>query len=197
MSKSKANYYDVDAGFFPATIKLCFDNHEFQKILKDYDIRLRATALDLGIAETHMISDGRQAIIILTFNLEECDIDPAYLAGTIAHEATHCVSRIFDHIGENPDEVGEETRAYLTEHIVRQLTIAVSVEKAKNARKANRSVSRKKSEGAEGDVPEVDIVDNGSAGQNSPVESENSLHRAQNRKWRFIGTSKNRISSII
>ena len=117
----KFDYYHVDCGHFPAQIKLCFSNEVFQKVLKDHDITAKATALDEGIAETHYLSDGKMAVIVLVFDLAECDGGDAVLAGVVAHEATHCVCRVFDHIGEEPDEIGEESRAYLTEHIVKQI----------------------------------------------------------------------------
>lgn len=147
MSK-KFNYYHVDAGHFKVQIKLCFDQLEFQRILLDHDIKAKASALDAGIAETHYLSDGREGIIILVFDLDECDENPAYLAGVIAHEATHCVCRIFEHIGEEVEDIGEESRAYLTEHIVTQLTQAVITEKEKNARKTNRAAPKQKGKGA-------------------------------------------------
>jgi hypothetical protein len=171
----KYNYYSVDAGFFNVQIKLCFSNVEFQKILKDHDIPFKADALEVGIGETHYISDGRNGIIVLAFDLEECDQDPATLAGIIAHEATHCACRVFEHIGEEVDEIGEESRAYLTEYIVAQLTQAVIIEKAKNARKASRTVPKQKGKGSGGPELQVDINSNGGAGQNSNTLPEGVL----------------------
>lgn len=179
MSK-KYNYYHVDAGHFPVQIKLCFDNVEFQKILEDHDIKIKATALDAGIGETHYLSDGKEGIVILAFDLDECDFGEAYLAGTIAHEATHCVCRIFEHIGEEPEEIGEESRAYLTEHIVRQLTQAVINEKEKRARERDRKLPNKKGKGKRGAVSEVDIDSDGSAGQDRIPESKDSLRGTEN-----------------
>jgi hypothetical protein len=193
IKKQKYNYYHVDAGHFPVQIKLCFDNKDFQKILQDHDIRVRANALEIGIAETHTISDGRQAIVILVFDLDECDQGEAYLAGTVAHEATHCVSRVFEHIGEEPDEVGEESRAYLTEHIVRQITQAVINEKAKRARKTNRAVPSKKGQADEGLVLQVDIDSDGGTGQDSHTEPKATHGGAENTKWRIVSSSKSRI----
>jgi len=193
VKKPKYNYYHVDAGHFPVGIKLCFDNKDFQKILQDHDIRVKANALEIGIAETHVISDGREAIVILVFDLDECDQGEAYLAGTVAHEATHCVSRVFEHIGEEPDEIGEESRAYLTEHIVRQITQAVINEKEKRARKTGRTVSSKTGEADEGLVLQVDIDGDGGPGPDSHPEPKATLGRAEDRKWRIVGPSKSRI----
>lgn len=148
----KFDYYHVDCGHFPAQIKLCFSNDVFQKVLKDHDINAKATALDEGIAETHYLSDGKMAVIVLVFDLAECDGGDAVLAGVVAHEATHCVCRVFDHIGEEPDEIGEESRAYLTEHIVKQIWKGIELEKEKIERERDRKQtksSRKKGGGSE------------------------------------------------
>lgn len=176
----KYNYYRVDAGFFKAHILLCFSDDDFQKILKDHSIDIKANALDIGIGETHYISNGREGIIVLALDLEECDSSPAYLAGVLAHEATHCVNRIFEHIGEEPEDIGEETRAYLTEHIVAQLTQAVELEKEKNARKRNRAVSKQKSEGGGGPELQVDLNDNGGTGSDSVPEKKSKPRRVKN-----------------
>lgn len=166
----KYDYYHVDCGHFPAQIKLCFSNDVFQKILKDHDITVKATALDEGVAETHYISDGKLAVIVLVFDLAECDDNPSTLAGVVAHEATHCVCRVFEHIGEEPEEIGEESRAYLTEHIVRQIWRAIEMEKEKNVRKANRTKTKRGSEETGSADVQVDINSNGSAGQDSSVQ---------------------------
>lgn len=166
----KYDYYHVDCGHFPAQIKLCFSNDVFQKILKDHDITVKATALDEGVAETHYISDGKLAVIVLVFDLAECDDNPSTLAGVVAHEATHCVCRVFEHIGEEPEDIGEESRAYLTEHIVRQIWRAIEMEKEKNARKANRTKAKRGSEETGSADVQVDINSNGSAGQDSSVQ---------------------------
>ena len=55
------NYYHVDCGFFPTQIKLCFSNKDYQDILKDYGVEVKATALDVGIAETHLIPNIKKA----------------------------------------------------------------------------------------------------------------------------------------
>lgn len=172
----KFNYYHVDCGHFPVQIKLCFSNKDFQDILKDHNIAMKAVALDEGVAETHYLTDGKLGIIVLVFDLDECGDHPAELAGTIAHEATHCVCRVFEHIGEEPEEIGEESRAYLTEHIVRQLHAGVMQHKEKqNVGKRNRAVSSKKNKGSEGKELQVDINNFRSSGSNSISEQEGDI----------------------
>lgn len=188
--KPKYNYYHVDAGHFPVHIKLCFSDKEFQKILKDHQVLgVKTNALDIGVGETHYFSDGKYGIIILALDLEECSDDDVYLAGLIAHESTHCVCRVFEHIGEMPEEIGEESRAYLTEHIVKQLTQAVKMEKDLDARKRTRSKVSKEGEGEGGLVLQVDLNDQRSAGPDSISKSENTVSGAKNRNWRYIRTT--------
>ena len=56
----KWDYYHVDCGHFPVQIKLCFSNEDFQRILRDHDILLKATALDEGIAEYFELPQSSQ-----------------------------------------------------------------------------------------------------------------------------------------
>ena len=182
----KYDYYHVDCGHFPAQIKLCFSNDVFQKILKDHDITVKATALDEGVAETHYISDGKLAVIVLVFDLAECDDNPSTLAGVVAHEATHCVCRVFEHIGEEPEEIGEESRAYLTEHIVRQIWRAIEMEKEKNVRKANRKLSKQADKGEQGPELQVDKHSDGSPRPDCDSEQQDSICRTENRDGRSV-----------
>ena len=186
---TKFNYYHVDCGHFPAQIKLCFDNNEFQKILADHNINAKATALDTGVAETHYMTDGREGIIIMVFDLDECDEGPAYLAGVIAHEATHCVCRVFEHIGEEPEDIGEESRAYLTEHIVKQITQAVIVEREKHARERDRAVSKQKGKGKQRKELQVDQHSDGSTGSDSTGPWDNFFRGTENSDGKIVSTS--------
>lgn len=190
-------YYHVDCGHFPTQIKLCFSNEIFQRVLKDHGITEKASALDEGIAETHYLTDGREAVIILAFDLKECvDEDPSYLAGVIAHEATHCVCRIFEHIGESPEEIGEESRAYLTEHIVKQITTGIRMEMEKRARKERRSLSDKEGQGGEGTKPKVDQHSDGSPGPDSVPKQKNSSGGAKDKKRRVVKKATVNVRSI-
>ena len=183
-------YYHVDCGHFPVQIKLCFSNTDFQRILADHDITLKATALDEGVAETHYLTDGKVGIVVLVFDLEECDEEPALLAGVVAHEATHCVCRVFEHIGEEPEDIGEESRAYLTEHIVKQIWKAIELEKEKNARERDRVVSKQKSKGKKRADVQVDQHSNGSAGQDNNSQQQDPSSGAEGSYGGVIGAPK-------
>lgn len=184
-------YYHVDCGHFPVSIKLCFSNDDFQKILADHDIKAKATALDEGVAETHYLSDGKVGIVVMVFDLDECEDDEeANLAGIVAHEATHCVCRVFEHIGEEPEEIGEESRAYLTEHVVKQIWKGIEMEKDKRAREADRAVSKQKGKRAKRSDVQVDKHGDGSTGQDSNTQQQDLLSGVENIDRSRLGAPK-------
>lgn len=169
-------YYHVDVGFYPVPVKMCFTPKAFYKALEDHSITAKPemAPLELGIAETHSFATTKEALIIVVFNLEECIDNAALLASVVAHESTHVISRILDHIGEDVDDFGEETRAYLTEWLVRQMFTACLVEVGRIAkRKENRTKVGQKGQGEGGPVPEVGKpVDDGGAGQASVPQQQ-------------------------
>jgi len=177
--KKKYNYYKLNVGFFPDIIKLCFDDKVFQQILKDHDVTLKANALDSGIAETHLIGDGKDAIIILVFDMSLVNDNLGELVDTITHEVSHAVDHLAEHIGEE-DNFVNETRAYLSGHLAGQIFKICMHEKEKYARKASRKVSNKKSQGTGGLVVQVDQLSDGGAGSHSISEVESAIRRAQN-----------------
>jgi hypothetical protein len=172
----KYNYYHVDCGHFPVQIKMCFSDSDFQNILRDHDIILKAKALDEGVAETHYLTDGKIGIIVLVFDLEECSDNPAELAGIIAHESSHCVNRVFEHIGEEVENIGDESRAYLTEHIVKQIHAGIAQhqekEEKKNAGKRRRVLPNKEGQGDKRPVLQVVVDHNGGTGQVGNIQRE-------------------------
>jgi hypothetical protein len=176
--KKKYDYYKLDVGFFPDVMKLCFDNKVFQQILKDHDVTLKASALDIGIAETHMVGDGRDAVIVLVFDMASVEND-GELIDIIAHEVSHAVDHLADHIGEEDNFVGE-TRAYLTGHLAGQIYKICMSEKEKNARKANRKISGATGKRQRGPNVQVDLHSDGSAGSVSTTQTTGILRGAQN-----------------
>ena len=176
--KKKYDYYKLDVGFYPDVMKLCFDNKVFQEILKDHDIKLKTSALDIGMAETHQIGDGKEGIIILVFDLSDMGDDMALIVDTIAHEVSHAVDHLAEFIGEENNFVGE-TRAYLTGSLMKQIFKITMSEKDKNARKANRKVLSKKSSGIGRDNIQVDQHSGWRPRPYSPTELEGILRGAQ------------------
>jgi hypothetical protein len=169
MKPKKYNYYKLNVGFFPDVVKLCFDDKVFQQILKDHDVTLKASALDCGIAETHLIGDGKNAIIILVFDMSLVNDNLGELVDTICHEVSHAVDHLAEHIGEE-DNFVHETRAYLSGHLAGQIFKICMHEKEKHVRKTSRKISKQKSQGVGRPELQVDQLSVGSAGQNSPTQ---------------------------
>ena len=170
MKKKKSyNYYKLNVGFFPDVVKLCFDDKVFQQILKDHDVTLKASALDCGIAETHLIGDGKDAIIILVFDMSLVNDNLGELVDTIAHEVSHTVDHLAEHIGED-DNFVHETRAYLSGHLAGQIFKICMHEKEKYARKASRKISKQAGQRKQRPLVQVDKFSDGSTGQNNLPE---------------------------
>ena len=172
------DYYKLDVGFYPDVMKVCFSDKVFQQILKDHKVTIKADALDIGVAETHLIGDGKEALIILVFDLDALTDGIDEVVGAIAHEVSHAIDNLAEYIGEE-DNIEGETRAYLTESLVRQIFKITMAEKNKNARKADRKISRKKSERNQGTNVQVDIDSGGGAGQDSLSEQSGPLGGAK------------------
>jgi hypothetical protein len=185
--KKKYNYYKLNVGFFPDIIKLCFDDKVFQQILKDHDVTLKASALDCGIAETHLIGDGKDAIIILVFDMSLVNDNLGELVDTIAHEVSHAVDHLAEHIGET-DNFVNETRAYLSGHLAGQIFKICVHEKEKYARKASRKVFGKKSQGVGRPDVQMDLNSVGGAGSNSVSLGGNTLSRIEDNNGLTVTT---------
>jgi len=180
--KKNYNYYKLDVGFFPDVVKLCFDDKVFQQILKDHDVTLKASALDCGIAETHLIGDGKNAIIILVFDMSLVNDNLGELVDTITHEVSHAVDHLAEHIGED-DNFVHETRAYLSGHLAGQVFKICMHEKEKHARKTNRKVPSKKGSGVGRADVQVDQHNLGGAGSNSVPEQPSTPSGIKNEHW--------------
>ncbi len=180
--KKKYNYYKLNVGFFPDIVKLCFDDKVFQQILKDHDVSLKANALDCGIAETHLIGDGKDAIIILVFDMSLVNDNLGELVDTITHEVSHAVDHLAEHIGEE-DNFVNETRAYLSGHLAGQIFKICMHEKEKYARKGNRKVSKPKSQRVRGPELQMDQLSDGGARSDSVPEQPSAPSGIENVNW--------------
>jgi hypothetical protein len=175
------SYYHVDAGFFPTPVKVCFTKKDFHKILKEHNIPIEvaveAGPLVAGIAETHAFNKFGDAFVVVIFNLELIQDDLACMAGVVAHECSHVIERILEHIGEDVTDFGEETRAYLMQHIVEQIFQGCLMEMHKNAkRKVTGKATVKAGQAEGGTVPEVGVAGgDGGAGQDSNPSGEGDL----------------------
>ena len=178
IKKKKYDYYKLDVGFFPDVIKLCFDDKVFQQILKDHDVSLKANALDCGIAETHLIGDGKDAIIILVFDMSLVTDNLDELVDTITHEVSHAVDHLAEHIGEE-DNFVNETRAYLSGHLAGQIFKICMHEKEKYVRKTSRTATKQIGKTKRGDEPQIHINYIGRSGSHSFIELESIIRGAE------------------
>lgn len=170
-------YHDIDASPFGTKVKLCFDQDGADDILTDHDIDFAIDAFDLGIAETHYISDGRDSIIVVIIDPAKCDSDQHFASGVVAHEAYHVACRIFEHIGQPLYDVGEEIFAYTIEHIVKQMSAAL--EKELNARKASRGKTKQTRQRKGWPKLQVDQQRDGCAGSDSATEQRRVVCRTE------------------
>ena len=168
---------------------LCFNKKDFHKILEEHEIKLPddPRPLQLGVAETHSFNNAFNgaSLVIVVFDLAACDSIASAIAGTVAHEANHVIERILEHVGEDHDDFGEESRSYLLQYLVEQMFEACMME-AKNAkRKEDRAKASKESKGGGGTVPEVGKPgDDGGAGQIgifAPAGSSSGAKRSEGR----------------
>ena len=177
---SKYKYYHIDVGVFTTQVKLCFDQAGLNDILKDHEIDLMVSAFDEGIAETHYISDGRDGIVVILIDLDECNESAHYLHGVITHESYHTTCRVFEHIGEKMETVGEEIIAYTIEHIAKQVSKAAALElERRNAREERRGASKQARKSKRGSELQVDQQRDGSTGSHSDTERIGVVRRTE------------------
>ena len=186
-------YHDIDSSPFGVRVKLCFDQDGADAILIDHDIDFEINAFDLGVAETHYISDTVEGIIVVIIDPAKCEKDHHFACGVVAHEAYHVVCRIFQHIGQPLYDAGEEVFAYTIEHIVKQMSAALEAEI--NARKASRSVLKQARKSKRGAVIQMDQQCDGSAGSDSSVKQSGVVHRTEDNYWMLVGTPEAGIQS--
>jgi hypothetical protein len=194
MKPKKYEYYNVDCGFFPAQLKLCFSDAVFQQILKDHKIDTKEEALELGLAETHVFQQGKRSVIVVVFDLAEClTADPSFMVSTIAHESVHCAYRVLEYAGEEEGEWGEETFAYLTDHIAKQIYVGIQTEATKRAGKENRAVPKQKGKRVGRVVPKIPVNNIGSTRQNDSDKFKNIICGAENDERGTESTAKDSI----
>jgi len=190
MKTKKYSYYNIDLGFFPRCVKLCFTDDQFQDALRDQKIPSNGIkALDYGLAETHLISDGQKQVIIVVFNLKELSNGLDELVGAIAHETVHVIDRISEYIGDE-SEFSSETRAYLTEPIVKQIFKACVIEKENHARKTYRKLFQAGDQESGRTDVQMDKHSDGGARQNSNPEKTIVLYRGEDADGCVIGAPK-------
>ena len=193
--KTKLPYYEADTGFFEHKVKICFTDKAFQTAIQKAKITTKHSALDIGVAESHHITqEGTQNVLIaIVFNLEEMSkYDSLEKMGIIVHECVHTVTHMFQHIGEDESKIGDETRAYFTEHLFKQVFSAYATEEDKyeRTRKGNREVSERLGQKIKRSIVQVDKHGNGGTGQNNNTQQSNPFSGAENSYGGTIGAPK-------
>ena len=178
---------------------LCFNKKDFHKIIDEHDIKLPddPRPLQLGVAETHSFNNvfNGSSLVIVVFDLAACDTSASAIAGTVAHEANHVIERVLEHIGEDHDDFGEESRSYLLQYLVEQMFEAC-IQEVKNAkRKEDRTKTEKKGEGTGGFVLKVGKPgDDGGAGSIGVFAPANILSGTKRPEGRAL--TKTKISDL-
>lgn len=166
-------YFVFKVPIFPANIHICFDETSFKQLLKDKNVPQKIEYLEGGaMAEVHSTptADGRTLIsLILDFNAIE-DLDC-----TLVHESVHLAYRIFEYMNE--DTPGEETRAYLTEYVFKEIK---NILDEPNIRKRYRKVLEQKNQAVIGALIQMAEHGDGSARSHSDPKPKDSVHRTKN-----------------
>jgi len=173
----KKLYFVVKVPIFPANIHVCLDEPAFKQALKDKNVLQKVEMLEGGaMAETHSIptADGKTFIALL---LDLTSIDD--LDATLVHESVHLVYRVFEYIGE--ETPGEETRAYLTEYVYKELKRGIDEH---GIGKRNRKLLEQKNQAVIGALIQMAEQRDGSAGPNSVPKPKSAPSRTKdsNRK---------------
>lgn len=170
-------YYVATTGFYEAKVKVCFSDEAFQAALKSSKITTKHSSLDVGVAESHFIQqEGTQnAMLAIVFDLKAMeDYDSLERIGVIVHECVHTVTHVFEYIGEDEAKIGDETRAYFTEHLFKQVfgAFATEMDEYENARERDRAVSEQVRQKIERALLQVDLNDHGRPGSDSISKPE-------------------------
>jgi len=169
----KKLYHVIRIPIFPANIHLCMDEQAFKQALKDKNVLQKVEALENGaMAETHSIptADGKTFIGLL---LDLTAIDD--LDATLVHESVHLVYRIFEYMCE--ETPGEETRAYLTEYVYKELKGGIN---ECNIGKRNRKILEQKNQAVVGALLQMAEHSNGSARSDSNPKSKDPIRGTKN-----------------
>ena len=169
----KKPYFVIKVPIFPANIHVCFDEPSFKQLLKDKKVPQKIEYLEGGaMAEVHSTPTAENKILIsLVLDLNTIDD----LDCTVVHESVHLVYRIFEYMNE--DTPGEETRAYLTEYIFKEVKKLLN---EPNVRKRYRKILEQKNQAVIGALIQMAEQRDGSAGSDSIPKPKSPSSRTKN-----------------
>ena len=169
----KKPYHVIKVPIFPANIHVCLDEVAFKQALKDKNVLQKVEIMENGaMAETHSVptADGRTFIgLLLDLNAID-DLD-----ATLVHESVHLVYRIFEYMCE--ETPGEETRAYLTEYVYKQIKRVLD---EPNFRKRHREILDKKNQTVIGALIQMAEQRDGGSRSDSDPKSKDSVRGTKN-----------------
>ena len=171
---------------FPANIYICLDEAAFRQLLKDKNVPQKIDYLEGGaMAEVHSTptADGR-TLISLIMDLNAID----NLDATLVHESVHLVYRIFEYMNE--ETPGEETRAYLTEYIFKEVKKILD---EPNIRKRYRKILEQKNQAVIGALLQMAEHSDGGAGSDSDSQPKNIIRRTKDGNGKVITKTNPRV----
>jgi hypothetical protein len=176
-------YYVADTGHFGIKVKICFSDSAFQHAVKDSGITTKHNALDIGLAESHIIQqEGTyHAMLAIVFNYEEmAKLDALERMGVIYHEVSHTTTHIFEYIGET--NIGDESRSYLGEHVFKQVFAAYATEDETHecTRKRDRKTPEQVNKAILGAILQMAELNNGGTRSDSVSEPKSIPRRTKN-----------------
>lgn len=175
----KKPYYVFKVPIFPANIHVCLDEAAFKQLLKDKNVPQKIEYLEGGaMAEVHSTptADGRTLLsLILDLNMID-DLDC-----TVVHESVHLVYRVFEYINE--ETPGEETRAYLTEYIFKEVKKILN---EPDIRKRYRKVLDQKNQAVVGALLQMAELGDGSAGSVSDPKPKDTVRRTKDNDGKVV-----------
>ena len=176
-------YYVADTGHFGIKVKICFSDSAFQHAVKDSGITTKHNALDIGLAESHIIQQEgtHHAMLAIVFNYEEmAKLDALERMGVIYHEVSHTTTHIFEYIGET--NIGDESRSYLGEHVFKQVFAAYATEDETRecTRKRDRKTPEQVNKAILGAILQMAELNNGGPRSDSVSEPKSIPRRTKN-----------------
>jgi hypothetical protein len=165
---------------------VCFDEPAFKQLLKDKKVPQKIEYLEGGaMAEVHSVPTAEnKTLISLVLDLNMIDD----LDCTVVHESVHLVYRIFEYMNE--DTPGEETRAYLTEYIFKEVKKILD---EPNVRKRYRKILDQKNQAVIGALLQMAEHSDGSTRSDSIPKPKSASSRTKNPTRKTKPPTRNRV----
>jgi hypothetical protein len=182
----KKPYFVIKVPIFPANIHVCFDEPSFKQLLKDKKVPQKIEYLEGGaMAEVHSVPTAEnKTLISLVLDLNMIDD----LDCTVVHESVHLVYRIFEYMNE--DTPGEETRAYLTEYIFKEVKKILD---EPNVRKRYRKILDQKNQAVIGALLQMAEHSDGGTRSDSISKPKSVSSGTKNPTRKTKPTTRNRV----